>query len=417
MASHPRPRSVETVVVGAGQSGLIISSLLRQAGREHVLLDRRATLGGGWQDRWDAFQLVGPNWTVSLDGFPYRGTDPDGFMPRDEIIDHFRAYGAAIGAPVELDTEVTGLTSLEGGPRRFRLETTRGTIETHRVVVASGPFGRPFIPPVAAAFDPSILQLHSHDYRNPDSLPSGGVLLIGSGQTGVQLAEELMAAGRSVTLAVGHCGRVPRTYRGMDVFWWLRQLATRGREVGTSLPTVEELPSPAARFRCNPQLSGHGTPHDTNLRQMAAAGLRLVGRLEGADGARAQFAADLAANLEFADSFFDEQFRDRCDTFALRQDLSLPDDEPAQYAFTPPTIRQLDLVAEGIATVLWTSGYRAKLDWITLPVIDDVGLPIQTGGLTRIPGLSFIGTPWLVDMASANLVGLERDATALASRW
>src|SRR4051794_18592977 len=193
-------RSVETVVVGAGQAGLVISHFLREAGREHVLLDRRPTLGGGWQDRWDAFRFVSPNWLASMPGFAYTGPDPDGYMPRDELIEHFRDYAAAIDAPVELETEVTRLVAREPSPGasdRFELTTSRGALTADKVIVAGGPFQRPHIPAVAADLAPSILNVHSHDYRNPDALPPGGVLLIGSGQTGVQLAQELLEIGRA----------------------------------------------------------------------------------------------------------------------------------------------------------------------------------------------------------------------------
>lgn len=411
-------RSVETVVVGAGQAGLVMSALLSRAGREHVLLDRRSTLGGGWQDRWEAFRLVSPNWTVSVPGFEYRGTDPDGFMPRDELIAHFRGFAASIDAPVELATEVTRLDGLDSrDPVRFRLTTSRGAIEARDVIVAGGPFQTPYVPRVATELDPSIQLLHSHHYRSPEALPPGGVLLVGSGQTGVQLAEELLATGRGVTMAVGRCGRVPRRYRGKDIFWWLRELGTRGREVGVALPTAADLPGPAARFHCNPQLSGHGEPHDTNLRRMAAGGLRLVGRFEGIDGTRAHFADDLAEKLEFADMFFGSQFRDRLDRYVELAGLSLPEGSFDQVKFDPPAVRELDLGAEGISTIIWTSGYRPGFEWIQLPVLDDFGLPVTEGGRTRVPGLSFIGTPWLVDMGSANLVGLVRDAEGLAAHW
>jgi len=416
MARRGRARSIDTVVVGAGQAGLIVSDQLRRVGREHVVLERRATLGGGWQDRWDAFRLVSPNWTTSIDGFPYRGADPDGFMPRDQIVDHFRAYAGSIGASVELDTGVTSLEASDGGPARFRLATSRGRIDAHLVVVAGGPFQVPHVPPIGRAIDRSVYQLHVHDYRSPDSLPPGGILLVGSGQSGVQLAEELIAAGRPVTMAVGRCGRFPRTYRGRDVFWWLRELATRGPEVGTGLPTPASLPDPKLRLACNPQLSGHGARHDTNLRAMAASGLRLVGRLEAAAGTRLRFAADLSASLRFADGFFGERFKPTFDTFAERMGLVLPADDLAQVEFEPPEVTEVDLAAEGISSVLWTSGYRPAFGWIRLPVFDELGLPIQVGGVTSVPGLAFIGTPWLVDLGSANLVGVERDAAALVAR-
>lgn len=415
-----RTRAVETVVVGGGHAGLIVSALLRDAGREHVVLDRRSTLGGGWLDRWDAFRLVSPNWTVSVPGFAYRGDDPDGFMPRDEIVDHFRAYAAAIDAPVELDTEVTGLRPIENGNRRggrIRVSTSRGDLEARDVVIAAGPFGRPNIPAMSGGLDPAILSLHSHDYRHPGQLPPGGVLLVGSGQTGVQLAEELHASGRSVTISAGRCGSVPRWYRGKDVFWWLRQLGTRGRDVGTPLPTPGSLPSPAARFACNPQLSGHGGGHTVSLRRMAADGVRLAGRLEGFDGRRATFRGDLNETLDFSERFFVERFKRAFDTFAERVGEPLPPpDESEPLSVDVPELTELDLAAEGIGTVIWTSGFRPAFDWLDVPVLDAFGLPVTDAGQTSIPGLSFIGTPWLVDMGSANLIGVGRDAEALVAR-
>ena len=408
-------RTVDTVIVGAGQAGLVMSHFLGAAGREHLLLDRRATLGGAWQDRWDEFQLVSPNWTVSVPGLDYQGSEPDGFMSRDELITHWRRYASVIAAPVELETDVTWLASVDDGPARFELTTSRGSVRARSVVVAGGPFGRPNVPAVAAGLGPSILSLHSNDYRRAEALPPGGVLLVGSGQTGVQLAEELVQAGRDVTLSVGRCGSVPRRYRGHDVFWWLRQLATVGRQLGTPLPTVEGLPSPAARFACNPQLSGHGGGHDIDLRRMATEGVRLAGRLEAFDGTVARFRPDLTETLRFVDSFFESRIRDLCDTFAERLGGTFPPTEIERFAHEPPEVTELDLAAAGISTVLWTSGFRPAFDWIDIPVLDDVGLPLQRAGRTNVPGLSFIGTPWLVDMGSANLVGLVRDAEKLAA--
>jgi putative flavoprotein involved in K+ transport len=416
-------RSVEVAIVGAGHAGLIVSGLLRERGVEHVLLDRRSTLGGGWQDRWDHFQLVSPNWTASVVGFPYRGTDPDGFMPKDELVQHWRDYAAAIQAPVELETDVTRLEGLDAASglgtraRRFRLTTSRGALEARHVVVAGGPFQVPHVPAMASELDPSIAQVHVHDYRNAEALPPGGVLVIGSGQSGVQLAEELLEAGRAVTLATGTCGRAPRRYRDRDVFWWLRELGTRGGPVGVGLPSATGLLDPRARFACNPHLSGHGGGHDTNLRAMARDGMRVVGRLDAIDGTRVRFAPDLGANLALADAFFDNRLRPLFDRYAMLSGLDLRDDEPEQIAYEPPEVLELDLAAEGISTILWTSGYRPSFDWIAVPVLDELGLPIQTAGRTSVQGLSFIGTPWLVDMGSANLVGVERDANALVAAW
>jgi putative flavoprotein involved in K+ transport len=411
-----RARSVETVIVGAGQAGLVVSQLLSTAGREHVLLDRRSTLGGSWQDRWDGFRLVGPNWTTSVPGYSYAGDDPDGYMARDDVVDHFRRYAAAIDAPVELETEVTSLVARDDGAARFRLETTRGPIDARDVVVAGGPFGQPRIPSISTGLDRAIHQLHAHEYRRPDALPPGGVLLVGSGQTGVQLAEELLAAGRSVVLSAGRCGHAPRRYRGKDIFWWIRRLGTHGREIGVALPAPETLPSPAARFACNPQVSGHDGGHDVSLRSLAAAGVRMAGRLEAIDGRRIRFADDLAATLTFADRFFADRFQPLCDAYAARAGLDLPLEEVRPYPFEPAATPELDLGADGIGTVIWTSGFRPAFGWIDLPVLDGFGLPIQRDFRTDVPGLAFIGTPWLVDMASSNLTGLVRDAEALVAR-
>lgn len=406
-------RSVDTVIVGAGHAGLVISDLLTRAGEDHVLLERRAALGGGWQDRWDNFQLVSPNWTTGMPSLPYDGDDPDGFMPRDEIIERFRRYAATIDAPVELGTDVTRLTTGPHGGSPFRLATSRGPMSARRVIVAGGPFGRAHVPALAGGLDASILSLHVDAYRNPGQLPDGGVYIVGSGQSGVQLAEELQAAGRAVTLAVGSCGRNPRRYRGRDIFWWLRELATRGRTIGTPLVTPDRLPSSAARLGCNPHLSGHDGGHDTNLRRLAAGGIRLTGRLEAIDGVVARCRPNLAESLARADAFFDERLRGLIDAFVERIGEPFPPGEVDQFAYEAPEVERLDLRAEGISTVLWSSGYRPAFEWIDLDVFDEVGLPRQEHGLTDIPGLGFIGTPWLVDMGSANLVGVVRDAEAL----
>ncbi len=412
-------RSVETVVVGAGQAGLLMSWHLRQAGREHVVVDRRATLGGGWQDRWDAFQLVGPNWIISLPGFAYQGDDPDGFMGRDEIVAHYRDYAAAIEAPVELETDVLQLDGLDDrGSARFRLTTSRGTVDTRHVIVAGGPFQVPLIPEVARGLAPGIRSVHSHDYRRPADLPPGRILIVGSGQTGVQLAEELAEAGREVIVAVGRCWRAPRRYRGRDVFWWLRTLATDGRRSGVSLPTVDRLPSPAARFACNPQLSGHHGGHSIDLRQLARDGiLRLAGRLEGIAGTTARFRPDLTESLAFADTNFDARLGSLCDAYIAATGGSFPRYEPDVVTFDPPEVTELDLAAEGVSTVLWSSGYRPKFDWIRQPVLDEMGLPLQREGVTSVGGLTFVGTPWLVDMGSASHVALARDAATISAGW
>ena len=417
MNASGRPERIETVIVGAGQAGLTMSALLGQAGREHVVLERRPALGGGWQDRWDDFRLVTPNWTAAFPGFAYDGDDPDGYMPRNEIAGRVARLAEVAGSPVRLETAAERLAPHPDGQPGFRLTTNRGTIDAQRVIVATGGFQIPKLPPGTEALSPRLTQLHSHAYRSERALPPGAVLVVGSGQTGVQLAEELHAAGRRVFLSVGHCGRVPRRYRGRDVFHWLSGVRSRGPEYGLGLPTVDKLPGPKARFACNPHLSGHGGGHDTNLRQFAAEGMTLVGRLEGFDGERARFAADLAANLAFADAFFETTVKELFDTFIERSgEAAAPDDRGAPLALDVPEVTELDLAREGISSVIFASGYRFDFGWIDLPIVDELGVPRQTDGLTAVPGLAFLGLPWMRDQGSATLFGVGHDAAILMDR-
>jgi putative flavoprotein involved in K+ transport len=406
---------VETVVIGAGQAGLTMSRHLRQAGRDHVVLDRRATLGGGWQDRWDAFRLVSPNWSTSFPDAPYDGDDPDGYMPRDEIVGLVARYAATIGAPVILEAGVEHLRARPGGG--FELLTAQGRIEAREVVIATGGFHVPNVPGLAAAVPRRVLSLHSSGYRRPGDLPPGAVLVVGSAQTGVQLVEELRAAGREVYLSVGSAGRFPRRYRGRDCFVWLALAAQRGAELGVPLPAVDTLPDPRRRLAANPHVSGHGGGHDTNLRQYGRDGVRLLGRLTAVDGERLRLAPDLPANIAAADRLFDERFKPLFDRLIEAAGIDAPPAEPpAVVDYEPPIVEELDLAAAGIATILWTTGYRQDLGWIEPPITDEMGFARQVRGVTEIPGLYVIGSLWQHDQASATLMGMPRDARVLAER-
>jgi putative flavoprotein involved in K+ transport len=411
------PRSIETVVIGAGHAGLMMSWHLSQAGREHVVLERRESLGGGWQDRWDGFTLVSPNWMSALPGFPYDGDDPDGYMPRDAIVARVARYANVIGAPVRRATSVhrLGMDGVHG--RRFRLDTSRGPIDADEVVMATGAFHQPRIPEAAAGFTSRVAQVHAHDYREPGALPPGGVLVVGTGQTGCQLAEELLAAGREVWLSTGRCGRHPRRYRGRDIFWWARQLVDNGPEVGTPLPRVDQLPSPRARFACNAHLSGRDGGHDTDLRRMGLDGIHLTGRFVAADGEQVRFAPDLAANLAFADRYFDDNLGRLVEAYIAATGVDVGPDDRDRPAFDPPEVETLDLARAGVGTVLWTTGYRPDYRWLDLPILDEFGTPHHVRGLTEVPGLTAIGMLFQLDNGSANLIGVHRDAAYLASRW
>ena len=394
-----------------------MSALLRAGDREHIVLERRGTLGGGWQDRWDSFCLVTPNWTATFPGFDYDGDDPDGFMTRDEIAARIARYADVIESPVLLEAGVQRLERAAGRTHGYRAATTSGEVEAERVIVATGAFQVPKVPVAAAALPKRISQLHAHSYRAPAYLPPGGVLVVGSGQTGVQLAEELHEAGRTVFLSVGRCGHVPRRYRGKDYFHWLWGIRARGHEFGTTLPSVSQLADTRLRFACNPQMSGHGGGHDISLRRFAREGITLVGRLESVDGERARFAPDLGANLAYADGFFEERYRTMFDAFIERSGLQAPpDDRAAPIDLAVPEVTALDLAAAGVASVIWTSGYGLDYSWIDLPIFDDFGAPVQVDGISQAPGLAFIGLPWLHDQGSATLFGVGRDGQRLMER-
>jgi len=408
------PDSVDTLVIGAGQAGLAASGMLGATGQEHLVLERRDRLGGGWQDRWDAFTLVTPNRIASFPGWPYDGADPDGFMGRDSIVERVARYADVVDAPVALGTAVERLTPERNGP--FRVRTNRGDITARQVVVATGSYHVPLIPAAAARIAPRVAQLHSHDYRNESLLPEGAVLVVGSGQTGVQLAEELSDAGRRVYLSVGTAGRAPRRYRGVDIFGWLAQIARQGAEFGLGLPTVDKLPDPNLKFAANPHVSGRNGGHDTNLRQFAADGMQLAGRLQAADGELVTFADDLAKQLVRADRFFDDHLRDLIETFVDKAGLDVPPDDRVPFTYEPRAITELDLESAGVSTIIWATGYALDYGWIEAPIFGERGYPRNDRGASELPGLYFLGLLWQHTQASATLVGPALDGPYLAER-
>jgi putative flavoprotein involved in K+ transport len=399
---------IDTLVIGGGQAGLATSYWLTKAGVEHLVVERQDRLGGGWHERWDSFRLVAPNFTLLLPGMPYDGPDPDGFLARDDVVKYVTEYASVVGAPMRLGTAVTRLTALND---HLVAATDAVTFQARNVVLATGPYQRPKIPAVSADLPGHIAQLHSRDYRRPSQLPEGGVLVVGTGQSGTQIAEELHAAGREVHLAVGSCFGVPRRYRGRDSIWWLMQAYLHGAAVGVPFPTVADLPTPAARFGCDPHVSGQDGGYDVNLRDFARRGIRLYGRLESASGAMVRFTDDLADRLAAAETRFEEEFKPLFDRYIAAAGIDAPtDDRPSADDFVPAATAELDLDAAGIGSVVCATGYGLDFGWVDLPVLDEWGYPRHVRGVTEHPGLYAVGLPWLHSEPSSVFAGVGADA-------
>lgn len=396
----------DTVIIGAGQAGLAASYFLKQHNHEHVILEK-SRVGEAWRSsKWDSFTLVTPNWMVRLPGHEYDGGQPDGFMHRNEVVQYLDDYVAKYELPVRSGVEVKSVAEQAVGG--FRLETSQGPVLADNVVVATGTFQQPRIPHAGMDLSSEFYQVHSSEYRNPAKLPEGAVLVVGSAQSGCQIADELNDQGREVFLCTGSADRLPRKYRGQDSFWWAAQL-------GLFDQTVEDLPSREARFNPNPQVTGKDGGKYLSLHHLAADGVKLLGRLKHADGKKVALGADLEDNLKRADKF-EAQFKKGVDTVIEQKGLNLPENDlpelKAGYDIDIQT--ELDLQKAGVNAIVWATGYKYDYSWVNFPVFDEVGYPITERGATRQPGLYFLGLHWLHTRESGLLSGVGKDAQHVA---
>jgi putative flavoprotein involved in K+ transport len=397
--------SYETVIVGGGHAGLALSYHLGRLGRPHVILERGRVAERWRSERWDSLMFQFPNWSLRLPGQEYRGDRPDGFATRDEVIAFIERYRERVGAPVRTGVRVDRVRPTDGG---FRLETTDGDADAVNVVVATGPYQEPILPAVRHAMPPAVLQLHASGYRNPAQLPAGAVLVVGSGASGCQIVEDLLAAGRKVFFSVGRHRRYPRRYRGRDMFWWMER-------IGALDQTLDERPD--ARDRPNPLVTGVAGGHEIDLRDYAAAGVTLLGHLRSVTASRLHLADDLEPLLAAGDESVGV-FTRAVDAYIARTGLAVPPEPPrpippARGAPAAP-IRELDLAASGITSVVWATGFRRDFRWIEAPVFDERGEPIHRRGVTGCAGLYFLGLPWLHKLKSSVLCGVGDDAAHLA---
>jgi putative flavoprotein involved in K+ transport len=398
-------------VIGAGQAGLATSWYLTRDGVDHVVFEAD-TACHEWTDRrWDSFTLVTPNWQCRLPGYDYSGPDPDGFMTRAQVVDWLAGYAASFGPPVRERHRVRALTQRVGGGFELVVDTPDGerTWHAEHVVVATGGYHLPIVPGWAPALDPGVTQLTSAEYRGPGALPDGAVLVVGSGQSGAQIAEDLHLAGRAVHLAVGDAPRVARRHRGRDCMTWLA-------EMGLYDTPVQQYPGGlAAREKTNHYVTGRDGGRDIDLRRFAVEGMRLYGRLRAGAGTRLSFAPTLAGSLDAADAVRASICRDIdrwIERAGLAADPAPAEPEPLWRPDVEPTA--LDLAAAGITTVVWAIGFRPDYRWVRVGVFDGSGRPTHRRGVTAVPGLSFLGLPWLHTWGSGRFLGIARDAEHVA---
>ncbi len=393
------------LIVGGGQAGLSVSYYLKQRNLDHLIFEKHQ-VAHSWQDkRWDSFCLVTPNWQCQLPGFPYQGDDPNGFMVKSEIVDYVKAYAKSFDAPVQEGVEVTRVQQ-QGD--RFAVSTSMGEFTADQVVIAAGGYHKPRIPRLAERLPRSIHQIHSSQYRNPEQLPEGDIMVVGTGQSGCQIAEDLHLAGRRVHLCVGSAPRSPRRYRGKDVVDWLDQMGYY------DMPIDEHPQKETVRHRTNHYLTGRDGGREIDLRQFATEGMQLYGRLQDIDGDRLYFKPDLKQNLDGADAVA-ESIKETVDRFIEQQQLDIPPEAPYCPIWEPPAEPTAVAITEAkISSVIWSTGYHTNFQWIEVPVFDGQGYPCHDRGVTAIKGMYFIGLPWLYTWGSGRFSGVARDAQYVA---
>ncbi len=396
------------IIIGGGQAGLSVSYCLKQQGIAHHLFEKNR-IGHDWRSRrWDSFCLVTPNWQCKLPGFPYSGGDPHGFIPKDEIVKYLEDYAASFDPPVSEGVGVEQLRKNDEGV--FEISTRAGNYTADQVVIATGGYHIPSLPRMAERLPADIVQLHSSAYRNPDSLPEGAVLVVGTGQSGCQIAEDLHWAGRQVHLSVGSAPRSPRKYRGKDAIDWLDEMGYY------AIPIHAHPKKERVKAQANHYLTGRNGGHEIDLRKFALEGMKLHGRLADIQGATFAFRDDLKANLDNADAV-SQSIKNMIDQYIAREKIEAPVEPQYQPPWTPADDSPpLDLLEAGIRSVVWATGYRADFGWVEVPVFDGRGEPSHQRGVTPVAGLYFIGLPWLHTWGSGRFAQVGEDAVYLAEQ-
>lgn len=396
---------VETLIIGGGQAGLAMSEHLGKRGAPHLIVERHRIAERWRSERWDSLVANGPAWHDRFPSLAFSDIDPNSFATKDRIVEYFEAIAKQINAPIRCGVEVKSVEMKADGPG-FRAETSGGVIEATNVVAATGPFQRPIIPAVVPP-DAGIMQVHSSAYRNPGQLPGGAVMVVGAGSSGVQIADELLRAGKRVYLSVGPHDRPPIRYRGRDFCWWLGVLGmwdAKTREPGMEHVTIA--------------VSGAHGGHTVDFRKLAARGVTLLGRAGPFKDGVMHCAPDLARNIAQGDAHY-LSVLDAADAYVARNGLNLPEEPEARRIDANPDcvtdpILQLNLAEAGITAIVWATGFAVDFGWLKVDTFDARGIPLHERGVSKVPGLYFLGLPWLSRRASPFIWGVWHDAEYLA---
>ena len=397
--------AVDTVIIGAGQAGVAMSEHLTTLQVPHLVLERYRIAERWRTARWDSLVANGPAWHDRFPNMEFEDAGPDDFPTKEQVADYFVNYAARFDAPIRTGVEVTKVTRKTGQPG-FTIETSEGTIDANRVVAATGPFQRPSIPAIAPQHS-QLTQIHSSEYRNPDQLPEGGVLVVGAGSSGVQIADELQRSGKEVFLSVGPHDRPPRSYRNRDFVWWLGVLGkwdAEAQERGTEHVTIA--------------VSGAHGGRTIDFRALAQQGVTLVGRTRGFEDQTVTFEPDLKANLERGDRNY-LSLLDEADAYIAENGLDLPEEPEARTALPDPDcvthpILKLDLADAGVTSIIWATGFSTDYSWLDVDAFDEQGAPQHQRGVSSRPGVYFVGLPWLSRRGSSFIWGVWHDAKHIA---
>jgi putative flavoprotein involved in K+ transport len=399
---------LNTIVIGAGQAGLSIGYYLSKLDREYVILEKASTIAPTWRKRWDSFTLVLPNWTYQIPDHAYKGDDPNGYMGRDDLVEHLEQFTASFDPEIRFGSKVTSVEKNPNG-ENFLVTTTESTILADNVVVATGTFQEPRLPSFSKNLSAEFTQIHTSNYHNPESLTDGAVLVVGTGQSGCQIAEELYQNGRKVYLCVGGATRIPRRYRGKDTIWWLNELNFFDQ-------TADSLTSSKERFKAHPFVTGKNGGHSLNLHQFAKDGVVLLGHMKSAQDNKVTLVPDLRENLAKVDQFVAD-LKQSIDKLIVEKKIDAeeaPSNSEMKDGYEAEIIEELDLKAEGIKTIIWATGYKFDFSWVSFPILDQDDYPIQDRGISEYPGLYFLGLHFMHNRKSGLLWGVGEYADHIA---